>query len=59
MISITKKKTLYEGHLIWMRKERVRERGRGDHFEKVILRLNFEAFTIINPKVLTTRCDKR
>lgn len=33
--------------------------GGGDHFEKVILKLNFDAFTRINPKVLTTRCDKR
>lgn len=34
VISITKEKTLYEGHLIWVRKEGVRECGRGDHLKK-------------------------
>lgn len=32
--------------------------GEGDHFEKVVLMLSFGAFTRINPKVFTTRCDR-
>ena len=42
-----------------MRKEGVRECGGGGHFEKAILRLNFEGFIRSNAKMFTTRYDKR